>query len=53
MNALSMPPLTPASLGVLNEAGRLPPAMPRYTLVALVSLDTLTIAELMTCVVVT
>ena len=41
------------SFGVQNASGSLPPATPRYTFAALVSLLDLTMTELMACIVVT
>mmetsp|Transcript_30395 Transcript_30395/g.97015 ORF Transcript_30395/g.97015 Transcript_30395/m.97015 type:complete len:243 (+) Transcript_30395:173-901(+) len=52
MKAASMPPLTPKSFAVQNESGRDLPAKPRYTGIAFVSFDSLTMHELMTCSVV-
>ena len=46
--AFSMPPRTPCSLAVQKASGSTPPAMPRYTFEALVSLPALTITELIT-----
>ena len=52
MKAGSMPPRTPYSLAIRKWRGSRPPPTPRYTYVAYVSFDSLTIAELITCSVV-
>ena len=52
MKAPSMPPRTPKQFGVQNCSRQHQPRTPRYTLVATVSLDSLTIAELIACSVV-
>ena len=52
MNAPSMPPRTLYRLGVQNLSGSVKSCTPRYTVSALVSLLSLTIAELRACSVV-
>ena len=52
MKPNSMPPRTLCALGVQNSSGSSPPAMPRYTGRATVSLPSLTTVELMQCSVV-
>jgi len=41
MKPISMPPITPCSLGDQNCCGRTPPATPRYTLAAGVCFESL------------
>lgn len=53
MNAHSTPPRTPCSFALRSLSGSTPPDTPRYTLATLVSLDALTIAELIAWIVVT
>ena len=53
MKPISIPPITPCSLGSQNWSGRTPPATPRYTVQALVCLESLMMPLLIACSVVT